>query len=294
MKKKSILLITLIIVMLLTACESKQEKELNTVQELINEGKYELAKEALLKSEIYRDIQSKMEEIKSNTIETLSGEWVSLNSEKILEFSDDRTVDFYTNGELHHSEKYIMNGGVINIGSTNYIYEEKEGIAYLSYDDGDKLKPIFMECDNEFIEEIDITLDNWDNYFEEVHGLHYPVKDDFGDYERVYFGAGIALKEELVDRFIQTSASFKCDVDNYYCDYEISDDAKSYSLKEATFSYESPKQILSYVYDLRNDSKYENTDYENMILVSSQNIYDCSEDRVKKVISVKGKLLLRK
>lgn len=92
---------------------------------------------------------------------------------------------------------------------------------------------------------IEITADNWDQYFELLEGQEIH-RNAFGELESVYFPVVIALKPEYQERFVNegTDAAFKLSCTTECCPLYINKETGEYRLGDRLEEYTKEEEMI--------------------------------------------------
>ncbi len=261
MKKLIALLLALVLCLGLAACasESEDDKALAAANALMESGDYEAAMDAYGEIPMYKEISEKIEEAYGKIISEKAapyvGTWKDLNSNVSFTVNPDGTmqiVDF--EGEIYDSMVGYDGENVYVYG--NLAFVDADGITHLKDEYND-----FVPAENYdalCAKEVEITLENWETYFElrEAKGTY---TNDFGEVEYVNIGYGIFLRDEyaqkLKDQWDSVHVTFRMQYDEEYHyvdgDYPYGD----YSLGEMFIdpwheyqTKEEVREVSSYFY----------------------------------------------
>lgn len=241
MKRLTALLLVLAMMLSLGGCALLETpKALAEARELIDNEEYEKAIDLLTSLEIYDQITDLLVEAEEGQQELeqallmeeagfLLGTWRCIDQNGMtITFMEDGTCQVETeydtfSGTFRFEEddridtplgmlQVTQYQGVRCLTAENFSYyvgETAAGIRFLREEDCEVLGP----------QTIEITMDNWEDYFE-LRFTPFFYRDDFGDVEYAGFGYIVFLREEYVDKLYHDHSAmdvaFKLECDSGY------------------------------------------------------------------------------
>lgn len=211
MKKTISLLLALVMLLSLAACSSEPEKSgeelaFEAANALLESGDYEGAIAAFSQIGMYQQISAKIQEaqaaLDAQSTAFLQGKWMNVTGWSCtLEFYPDGKGKMINSDDAYNLE-YSYSDGQVSVNQPLFFMlrvEEKDGIIHL-ISEGVEMD-LVSEADYEKVgpQQVEITMDNWDTYFEMVQGWNHYMTP-FGDVEWQNYGCALVLKPEYLDR----------------------------------------------------------------------------------------------
>lgn len=237
------------------------EATMKKAEGLLEAEKYDEAIKVLRSDPHYETFQSKIQEIQQLKMDHekgfLYGKWTTADRQSTFEFLENGTCKV---NDSSNPVSYSYEQGKLvfdNASSSSYSLVEKNGIQQLVLDDASAYSSseIYVresDYDSAF-DEIEITMDNWEQYFELRQALNLAT-DDFGDpvhYEICYT---VFLKDEYVEKYISSDISFKVQYTNML--YDVDGDLLSGDYTLANGSEFEQAISTSTLEDRRNSDYY--------------------------------------
>lgn len=129
MRKLSYVILSIImIVILLTSCDTKEQKSQNDVQDII--------KPTLEPTE--QSTNSPTQSPTEEPADTLVGDWKKLNTETIMTLSED--------GKIYEDKEYIADYEIIDNGTISFVTSSETILIEYEFDDGRLIWGTNFEC----------------------------------------------------------------------------------------------------------------------------------------------------
>lgn len=265
MKKYVWILLAAVMCLALTACGSESESEHEELLKMLDNGEYESAHYYIDNLKRQAEEEAESDEEKESLLPNLYGEWIVSSNygnedafEKIS-FDEDGTCTigdssfrWRLNNEYENSfDVKISKDETIKYNVSISLSGKEPSLSLSEVLDDDSRKSIAEYKNLGLYEVIEITAENWDEYFEITEKGNFN-KDAFGDFSSFYLSQYISLKEEYVDR-VSTNLSDVvmeldftygkkgCQVDGANETYTLTD---SYEVSE--YDYDSSAYKLTY------------------------------------------------
>ena len=312
-KRKQILIVAgvfVVLCLLLSTCGNKGGKYDELVA-MLEKGEYQSAHYYIDSLQRKEQEENKKEEQKESQIAILYGEWtlnsnygnedafetVSFNKDGSCKIGKDTLKwrmtdeqDTYINVDVTEGETKAYRVG-LSLGN-------KEITLSLSqYEGEDGMTKSVGEYRNlDFYEAIEITTENWDEYFEITDEGKFS-ENAFGEVEGFNYYQYLSLKEEYIDKFSNSLSKLVMELDFTYgkkgCEVDLPN--KKYTLLDSyevdTYDRDSSDYTFNY-------SNHENEEYYRTTLMSSyfnkDNGYLSDFKTAMEVIRVKGTIYLLK
>lgn len=203
--KKRILSIVILVLFCLAGCASAEERAFEEACALLEDGDYEAAIEAFSEIGMYRQISDKIEEaqelLEEENTEFLLGQWVDLPTGTVYTFSEEgRGVLSMEVGDF--TFLYTCDGKTVEITvplELRLKVEKEDGTVHLKDADGSFDLVPKKHYESLYPMEVEITMDNWQEYFVARRAQDVGVDDD-GYVSHRETGYGFFLKEEYRPR----------------------------------------------------------------------------------------------
>ncbi len=222
MKKLFALLIALALCLGLAACQSQteDEKAYEAANALLEAGDYQGAIDAFYSIEMYINIEEKLYQAQTQLLREqivpYVGTWMDLKSGTTVIVHPDGNFSVATEyGEQWESTAAVEGDTVWLLDGLTL--QQRDGVTHLASENFD----FVSEADHAVLgaREVEITLENWETYFE-IRDAKHITRNDFGDVEYAFFSQGVFLKEEyaqkLYDKFESCSVTFKFSYDESF------------------------------------------------------------------------------
>lgn len=215
------LLMVLLLSISLTACASAEDKAFDEANALLEAGDYDGAIAAFSAIGRYQEISEKIEQAQQLRDEKnagfLFGTWFNLINGESYTFHPDGTGTLVYETDMI-SFTYSYTDGIIKFTSPEVYFidvKEIDGVMHLTNGDGNF--DLVSEDDYAVLgpQEVEITLENWEEYFE-LRQANNVYVNNFGEVEHNYPCHGIFLKEEFYDRISPDYVDFKIDFELTY------------------------------------------------------------------------------
>ena len=203
--KKRFLTVVILVLFCLAGCASAEERAFEEACALMERGDYEAAIETFSEIGIYREISDKIEEaqelLEEENTEFLLGQWVDLQTGTVYAFFEGGRGSLSTEA-ADYTFLYTCDGKTVEITVPMELrlkVHKEDGIPHLKDADGrcDLVPKKHYESQSPM--EIDITMDNWQEYFVARRAQDVGV-DDEGYVNHRETGYGYFLKEEYRSR----------------------------------------------------------------------------------------------
>lgn len=229
---------------------------------LIAAGEYEKAMELLSSVNGYQLIANKMEEaeklLQDQKAGFLYGTWKNMYSNSVLTMNEDGTGVLSVDNNTY-DVRYTFEDGMLTLDNpvTFALTVTEENGVYHLISDANNMNFV-TEADYETVgpKEVEITLENWEQYFELKH-CRSLVYDQFGEPYAAAFNYVLYMKEEYIDKLAGGNQAFhnlvfklEYDQNHRYVTNVTSDD---YEVGDVLYSNECQTTTTS-IHDYRGNS----------------------------------------
>ena len=208
MKKITALLLIAAICLSLAACTSETDKALAEARSLMEAGDLEGAEQVIAGDENYQQLSGLMEQIRMKKAGLLIGKWVSLDGDSRYEFKEDGTVTAVQGSGSPETLSFRIQGEAMELGGKQRAISRENDIPYIgALGEPDTL--VREENYEQVVQSVEITMDNWQDYFDLVENVEVHHRNDLGEVDRVWFAHALVLKDAYADRYIAGDAAFE-------------------------------------------------------------------------------------
>ena len=203
--KKRFLTVVILVLFCLTGCVSAEERAFEEACALMEDGDYEAAIEAFSEIGMYREISDKIEEaqelLQEENAEFLLGQWVDLNTGTVYTFCEGG-MGAFSRESNEPSFLYTCDGKTVEITVPIQLrlkVHKEDGTVHLKDAAGthDLVPERYYEALS--LLEVEITMDNWQEYFVARRAQDVGVDED-GYVNHRETGYSFFLKEEYRSR----------------------------------------------------------------------------------------------
>jgi len=211
------LVLACVLCLSLAACASQEDKDFEAANALLEAGDYDGAIAAFSAIGRYQEISDKIAEAVQLRDEAnggfLVGNWRDTHSNSTMYLNSDGSAFLHEYESIDFSYRYADNKIVADAPlGISFDVTEMDGVTHLVA--SEKNYDFVLDADYAPYEpkEVQITLDNWDEYFElrEADNVMY---NEFGDVTYNSPGYGVFLKEAFYTRFASADVDFEMTYD---------------------------------------------------------------------------------
>jgi hypothetical protein len=203
--KKRFLTVVILVLFCLTGCASAEERAFEEAGALMEDGDYEAAIEAFSEIGMYRKISRKIGEaqalLEEENTEFLYGEWADMHTGTVYIFSEGGRGSLSTEAG-DYTFLYTSDGKTVEITVPMELWlmvDKEDGIPHLKDADGNFDLVPKNHYESQFSMEVEITMDNWQEYFVARRAQDVGVDED-GYVNHRETGYSFFLKEEYRSR----------------------------------------------------------------------------------------------